>query len=501
MSFTNLMWLIIVPLVSSPVIYLAGRLTSRSFRFHYKYNLSRWIALTAVLISWIPLIGVINEMRAGLPVEIQAGLVNFHFDGISLILTLSTLTLGTLAILFSGKYLSKEEGEEKFYALFSLMMGSIIGLSCATDLFNLWIWFEIMAISTYTLVAFYRNLPGALEAGVKYLVQSALGSVFVLLGIALVFGQTGTLDLAAIKDYYLVTPGLLAAGGLFVIGFGVKAALVPLHTWLPDAHSQAPSGISAMLSGVVIEAGLIALLRVLGALSHVSNMWGGLLLGLGALNMIIGNLMALRQTQIKRMLAYSSISHVGYIITGLGIAISYQVPAGASGAMFHLINHALMKGLAFLACGVFLYVLIIRHGKHQPLNITDLRGASMRYPLEALALSVALLALGGLPPLSGFMSKWVIFTAGFQSGQPWVYAAVIFMALNSVLSLGYYAPVVNQLYQRDQSALVQTGKSVPLTMKIPLVILTLATIVLGFYPVLLQWFYNLAGSSIMTLFS
>ena len=501
MSFTNFMWLIIVPLVSSPVIYLAGRLTSRSFRFHYKHNLSRWLALVAVLINWIPLIGVINEMRAGLPVEIQAGSVHFQFDGISLILTLSTLTLGTLAILFSGKYLSKEEGEEKFYALFSLMMGSIIGLSCATDLFNLWIWFEIMAISTYTLVAFYRNLPGALEAGVKYLVQSALGSVFVLLGISLVFGITGTLDLAAIKDYYLVTPGLLAAGGLFVIGFGVKAALVPLHTWLPDAHSQAPSGISAMLSGVVIEAGLIALLRVLGALSHVSNMWGGLLLGLGALNMIIGNLMALRQTQIKRMLAYSSISHVGYMLTGLGIAISFQVPAGASGAMFHLLNHALMKGLAFLACGVFLYVLIIRHGKHQPLTIADLRGASMRYPLEALALSVALLALGGLPPLSGFMSKWVIFTAGFQSGQPWVYAAVIFMALNSVLSLGYYAPVVNQLYQRDQSALVQTGKSVPLTMKIPLVILTLAIIVLGFYPVLLQWFYNLAGSSIMTLFS
>ena len=148
------------------------------------------------------------------------------------------------------------------------MMGSIIGLSCATDLFNLWIWFEVMAISTYTLVAFYRNLPGALEAGVKYLVQSALGSVFGYVGISLVFGITGTLDLAAIKDYYLVTPGLLAAGGLFVIGFGVKAALVPMHTWLPDAHSQAPSGISAMLSGVVIEAGLIAMLRALGALSQ-----------------------------------------------------------------------------------------------------------------------------------------------------------------------------------------------------------------------------------------
>lgn len=501
MNFTNIMWLIIIPLVSSPVIYLVGRLTSRSFRFHYKHNLSRWLALAAVLVNWIPLIVVINEMRAGQTIDVQAGLVHFHFDGVSLVLSLSTLVLGTLAILFSGKYLSHEEGEEKFYALFSIMMGSIIGLSCASDLFNLWIWFEIMAISTYTLVAFYKNLPGAIEAGVKYLVQSALGSVFVLLGIALVLGQTGSLDLTQIKNLYLVTPGLLVAGGLFFIGFGIKTALVPLHTWLPDAHSQAPSGISAMLSGVVIEAGLVALLRVLGALSHISSLWGGLLLGLGAVNMLVGNLMALRQTQIKRMLAYSSISHVGYMITGLGIAINWNIPGGASGAMFHLVNHAMMKGLAFLACGALLYALIVRHGKHQALNISDLRGASMRYPLEALALSVALLALGGLPPLSGFMSKWVIFTAGFQSGQSWVYAAVIFMALNSVLSLGYYAPVVNQLYQREPSEAVKNGKSVPLSMRIPLVLLTLAIIVVGFYPVLLQWFYNLAGSSIMALFS
>ncbi len=150
-----------------------------------------------------------------------------------------------------------------------------------------------------------------------------------------------------------------------------------------------------MLSGVVIEAGLIALLRVLGALSHVSNMWGGLLLGLGALNMIIGNLMALRQTQIKRMLAYSSISHVGYMITGLGIAISFQVPAGASGAMFHLFNHALMKGLAFLACGVFLYVLIIRHGKAPTVDHCGFEG------------SIHALSSGSAGSLRGVAGTWV----------------------------------------------------------------------------------------------
>ncbi len=501
MSITNLMWLIIIPLASSPVIYLAGRLTSRSFRFHSKHNISRWLSLASIFLTWIPLISVMNDMKDGKNIDLLTDQVYLLFDGISLALTFSTLLLGTLAILFSGKYLSREEGEEKFYGLFSIMVGSIIGLSCATDLFNLWIWFEIMAISTFTLVAFYRNLPGALEAGVKYLVQSALGSVFILLGISLVFGQTGSLDLENIKTFYQVSPGLLAAGGLFFIGFGIKAALVPLHTWLPDAHSQAPSTISAMLSGVVIEAGLIALLRVLGALAHVTSTWGILFIGMGAINMIVGNLMALRQSQIKRMLAYSSISHIGYMITGLGIAISWKTPFGAEGAFFHLINHAMMKGLAFLAAGVFLYVLIIRNGKHDTLAISDLKGASIRYPIETFALSIALLALGGLPPLSGFMSKWMIFTAGFQTSEPWIYAAVIFMALNSVLSLGYYAPVINQLYQREQSPLVLAGKRSSLSMKIPLVLLTLAVIVLGFYPVLFKWFYSIAGSTFMALFS
>ena len=153
----------------------------------------------------------------------------------------------------------------------------MIGLGCAGDLFNLWVWFEAMAVSSYLLVAFYREQPASLEAGVKYLVQSALGSVLVLLGIALVLAQTGTLrpGHASATAAQVGSPALLAAGALFLIGFGVKTALVPLHTWLPDAHSQAPSGISAMLSGVVIEAGLVALLRALWPLGRASTpSWG-----------------------------------------------------------------------------------------------------------------------------------------------------------------------------------------------------------------------------------
>jgi len=383
-----------------------------------------------------------------------------------------------------------EVGEEKYYAMLLAMMGLMNGLVCATDLFNLWVWFEGMAISSYLLVAFYREQAASLEAGMKYLVQSATGSVLVLLGIALVLARFGTLNMGAVADMAAAGQadrlGLLAAGALFVIGFGVKVALVPMHTWLPDAHSQAPSGISAMLSGVVIEIGLIAMLRALAVLAGLAGSWGLLLLGFGALNILAGNLLALRQTMLKRMLAYSSLSHIGYILLGLGIALQTGQALGAQGAFFHLFNHMLMKGLAFLAVGALMYGLLLRNGSHAGLKISDLAGAAGKYPLVALALSISLLALGGLPPLAGFMSKWQIFLAGFQTQNGWIVALMVFMALNSVLSLGYYAPVVNLLYRSQPSELVQKAQPLGWTIVLPLIVMTVAILLLGFFPSLMD---------------
>jgi formate hydrogenlyase subunit 3/multisubunit Na+/H+ antiporter MnhD subunit len=294
---------------------------------------------------------------------------------------------------------------------------------------------------------------------------------------------------------------LLAAGALFLIGFGVKTALVPLHTWLPDAHSQAPSGISAMLSGIVIEAGLIAMLRSLGCLAPVSTTWGAMILAFGALNMVVGNLMALRQTQVKRMFAYSSVSHMGYMLVGFGVAVGYGVTNGAAGGFFHLFNHALMKGLAFMAAGALLYSLHIARGSHDTLTLDDLNGAGNKYPVTAFALSVAVLALGGLPPLSGFMSKWQIFVAGFETRSAGVEALVIFAAVNSVLSLAYYAPLVNRMYRHEPSAVVASGKPVSFLMGAPLVVLTLLVVVLGFWPGLVDFITHPAGVHLVSIFS
>ncbi len=185
--------------------------------------------------------------------------------------------------------------------------------------------------------------------------------------------------------------------------------MCPWHTWLPDAHGEAPSGIQRLLSGVVIEAGLVALLRTLMALAGIASSWGTL--SIRAVNMLAGNLLALRQTQVKRLLAFSSVSHMGYMLLGLGIAFYTGEAAGAQGGFFHLITHGMMKGLGPLAAGALLYAIapVLQVGEDaHGLTVADLAGAAHRYRLAALALSLALLGLAGLPPLAGFMSKWQI---------------------------------------------------------------------------------------------
>jgi formate hydrogenlyase subunit 3/multisubunit Na+/H+ antiporter MnhD subunit len=293
-----------------------------------------------------------------------------------------------------------------------------------------------MAVCSYLLVAFTEQAASSKPVNIWYRARPLGVGVA---GIGLVLAEFGTLELAQLREISRVTPSVLAAGGLFLIGFGVKAALVPMHTWLPDAHSQAPSGISAMLSGVVIEAGLVAMLRTLGALA---GPWGAVLLAFGAVNMLIGNMMALRQREVKRLLAYSSLAHVGYMLLGIGVTLSLGTVGGAQGGLFHLVTHGMMKSLAFLAAGALLYTLHIQRGEHAPLLVEDLSGAAVRYPVVALCLSLAVLGLGGLPPLAGFMSKWQVFAAGFQTHNLAVGLLVVFAGLNSVLSLAYYAPLV-----------------------------------------------------------
>ena len=488
MNEAILLWLIWTPLAAAPLTYLVGR---------WHRPMAGPLALSAMLITWVPFVRTV-PMLAETTLTYQLGAVGLHLDGFALLLTAVVLGLTTLVLLYSIAYMAGEAGEEKYYAMILAMTGVIIGLACAADLFNLWLWFEAMAVTSYLLVAFYRDRPASLEAGVKYLLQSATGSAFILFAIALVLAQTGTLDLLLIREVAESSPLLWVAGALFVVGFGVKSALVPWHTWLPDAHGEAPSGVSALLSGVVIEAGLLALLRVLTALAGITTVWGVLLMGMGVLNMMVGNLLALRQVQVKRLLAFSTVAHMGYMVFGMGIAVYAGEVAGAQGGSFHLLSHGLMKGLAFMAVGALLYAL--QTAEHNPLEIVDMAGAAHRYPLVVLTMSLAVLGLAGLPPLVGFASKWQILAAGFATQDTLVYGLVVLAALNSVLSLAYYAPLVNVAYRQQPSRVVAHGRLLPLTMKAPLLLLALAVVAIGVWPNLVWGLVEPAGMALTDLF-
>jgi len=525
MSWPPFLWLMLLPIVSSPFVYIVGRLLQRSLEglearggipatrlgIHpgrkWRSNPVRWVSLAVLLCTLVPLVLAGRELAQGKVAQFSYGIIALRFDGISLLLAAAVLSLGVLVSLFSGPYIGHEGGQEKYHALLNTMIGAMIGLGCASDLFNLWVWFETAAVASYMLVSYHAQQPSSLEAGVKYLVQNSVGSMLVLIGIGLVFAEAGTLDLPALKALAGgAGPGpgrlpLLAAGALFSVGFGVKIAIVPMHTWLPDAHSQAPSGISAVLSGVVIETGLVALLRALSVVSGASVSWGPLLLAFGCVNMLIGNLLALRQTQVKRLLAFSSLSHMGYMLLGLGTAITFRQLGGAQGGFFHLLTHAMMKGLAFLSAGAFLYVFRISRGQQGPLMAEDLAGAARKYPLSALAFSVALLGLGGLPPFAGFMSKWQIFAAGFSTGNALMAGLVVFALLNSLLSLAYYAPLVNVMYRREPSTAVRAGTRVPPAMAVAMIILILSVLAFGVWPALAAGVTAPAGQTVLDLFA
>jgi len=494
--------LLLLPLCGFPLVYFVGRINVRLQNDPKGTRITRWLSFALLLADFLPLSVLAKAQMAGEPpAALHIHQVTLRMEPIGLLLAAVTLVLGTLVVVFSWRYMAEEKGEGKYYALLLALIGSIIGLGCTQDLFNLWVWFEAMSLTAVILVTFHHKQAGALEAGFKYLVQSVAGSVLIILGISLVLVQDGSMDFAELASITPeVTSGMLAAGTLFIAGFGVKAALVPMYTWLPDAHSQAPSGVSAMLSGVVIEAGLIAMLHALMPLAGFSNAWGPILLGFAALNMIVGNMMALRQTEVKRLLAYSSAAQMGYILFGIGLSMTFGQADGAMGGFFHVINHAFMKGAAFMAAGVLLYALHMARGGHGPLMLDDLNGAAKRYPWVAFAFSMAVLGLGAMPPLAGFLSEWQILLAGAQTMDPWMLALVVFTALNSLLSLAYYAPMVNRLYRKQPAEIVTAGAKVPAAITVPMVIAMLGVVVLGVFPNLVAWLTGPAAAQLAAAF-
>jgi proton-translocating NADH-quinone oxidoreductase chain N len=388
-----------------------------------------------------------------------------------------------------------DTGLDKYYALLLAMVAGMVGVAFAGDLFNLFIFWEVMSVSAYVLVAHRKHRWEPIEASFKYLVMSTFGSLLFLYATSFLYGITGTLNMAYVAEgLRLAAPSdivLLFLAAMFICGFGVTASVVPFHTWLPDAHPAAPASISAMLSGVVIKVGIYAIYRVLFTVFNPLIFdFGTVLILFGLVTMTVANLMALLQSDIKRLLAYSSIVNIGYILAGAGIgayALSYYystAPGFATlvavlaigGALFHVFNHAVGKGLLFLCSGCFIHAARSR-------DLAELEGIGKRMPWTGVFFSIGLLTLAGVPPLSGFWSKLFIILAGFNMAEsPFLVGATIVIVLNSVFAAVYYIWVLQRIMLKAPRPMVEAAREVSPVMVAPIVILAVISIVVGIWP-------------------
>ncbi|MFH0764657.1 MAG: proton-conducting transporter membrane subunit [Candidatus Omnitrophota bacterium] len=394
--------------------------------------------------------------------------ISMVLDGLSSFMLLTVNLIAFFIMLYSVNYMERYTEKWKFYTLFLLMLTGMEGVVITGDLFNLFVFLEIGSVASYALVA-YGTEAEELEASFKYLVMSSLGSIFVLLGIALVYGYTSTLNMADIASTLIQKgPGkiTLFVSVLFLMGFGLKSALVPFHAWLPDAHPAAPAPISAMLSGVLIKAlGVYALVRIFFNIIGVTPTLLSVLMFLGAVSMVIGVFLAIGQWDLKRLLAYHSISQIGYVILGLGLG----TPLGIFGGLFHLFNHSVFKSLLFLNSGAIEYSIGTR-------DLKRMGGLRERMPVTADTSLVASMSIAGIPPFNGFWSKLVIILAAVQAGQL-VYA--LFAVIASIMTLASFMKVQKFAFFGKLNDAYKNVLEVPVFMRVSMIMLAVACILGG----------------------
>jgi multicomponent Na+:H+ antiporter subunit D len=387
--------------------------------------------------------------------------------------------IGLLATVFSYRYVQKEVPEGRihlFYALLLLNMMGMIGFSVTGDLFNLFVFMEILSLSSYALVAVGGERIAELAA-FKYLLMGAISSLVVLFAIGVLYALTGSLNMMDVGDRLssgvsgTALPVAVAVAAL-AMGFSVKAAIFPLHVWLPDAHAIAPSPVSAILSGLVVKAGVLGLLRMYQILYRAGipdlTTLNTALMWLGAISIVTGAFFAMTQDDIKMMLAYSTISNIGYIFMGLGLANEF----GLIGGTVHIFNHAIIKATLFLAAGAIIYQTGFR-------SLKDLRGVGRAMPITSAAMAVGAVSIVGIPPTAGFLCKWYIALGAIEAGRSLFAVVLLFGAL---LIFVYYIRMVNAFYFQEPTHphILELGEA-PISLLVPMIVLAALCLVMGFF--------------------
>jgi multicomponent Na+:H+ antiporter subunit D len=426
------------------------------------FVLSIFAVLTLGVRNYTPLTCLAGNWRP--PFGIQMVL-----DSLTAFMLVTVNFVALLVAIYSVSYMERYTAKWKYFTLFLLMLAGMNGVIITGDIFNLFVFLEVASIASYALVAFGTE-KHELEAAFKYAVMGSIGSLLILMGITFLYAHASTLNMAdmafrlsTIKEGNVVA---IAAMVLFTVGFGFKSALVPFHAWLPDAHPSAPAPISAMLSGVLIKSlGVYAICRLAFNVFGITPDMKSILMALGALSMAVGVILALYQWDMKRLLAYHSISQIGYIVLGLGIG----TPLGIMGGLLHLFNHSIFKSLLFLNSGAVEYAAGTR-------NLKEMGGLTRRMPVTSWTTLSASMSISGVPPFAGFWSKLIIIMACVQE-RLWVYGVIA--VLVSILTLMSFMKVTRYAFLGTIREALRGVREVPAFMRLAMVCLAIVCIAGG----------------------
>jgi NADH-quinone oxidoreductase subunit N len=412
-------------------------------------------------------------------------------DGYASFLHMVFIVSGLLGIMLAYNYLKRHDIERgEYYTLLLFSISGMMLMAQAGDLIVVFLALELLSIPLYVLAGFARANPDSEESAMKYFLLGAFASSFVVYGIALVYGATQSTNLetimAVLRNTQVASPLFLIGAGMILVGLGFKIAAVPFHMWTPDVYQGAPSAVTAFMSVGAKAGGFAALLRVfLAGFPEVGATWAPLIMWIAAFTMTWGNIAAIAQTNIKRMLAYSSIAHAGYILMALPAATDAgEMPQAVSAALFYLMAYAITN------LGAWGVVLALERKEGKGLSIDDYAGLGARYPVLALVMALFMLSLTGVPPTIGFVGKFYVFRAAIASNMFWL---AVVGVITSLISAFYYLRVIVVMYMQSGKPKAQAegwlSFSVALT--------ALATLVIGIFPGPL---FALAGGAQMFLF-
>lgn len=412
------------------------------------------------------------------PVEGYAIGIGYEVDQLGLFFALLVVSTFLLSGFYSLRYMERDHHLGHYYTLYLMLSGAVLGLTLTGDIFNMFIMIEIMTFAAVALTAFRNSQKGALEAGFKYLVVGSFGSSMTLMGIALLYAQCHTLNMAQLSSILSsgLTPTTILAFALLFTGFGVKSYIVPFHAPAADAYTTAPTSISMVFSGMVNKAGVYGMIRLVYVIFRAMDLTSLqlLLACFGTVTMFVGVTMALAQHDFKRLLAFHSISQIGYVITAAGLGTAL----GLTGSLFHAMNHTLFKGLLFLCAGAVFYAT-------GTTDLDSLGGLSKRMPKTTACFMIGAFSISGLPPFNGFVSKWIvyqaIYTKAVETGN-FAYAFITIVAVVvSVMTLASFIKVTQAVFFGQLPASCKNVKEVPASMLVPMGIMSALCVLTGVF--------------------